>query len=96
MALSLGSIQAANHDEQLFTLSLLCTALGELFPPELQSDQERFLSALTSAPRGLRAMACIYDLDVSMTLDDLAWHFGNHNDERFLNTTRKASTSVLV
>ena len=32
-------------------------------------------------------MVGIYDLDVSMTLDDLAWHFGNHNDERFLQET---------
>ena len=32
-------------------------------------------------------MAATYDLDVSMALDDLAWHFGNHNDERFLQKT---------
>ncbi|HVR24173.1 MAG TPA: hypothetical protein VMU26_12750 [Candidatus Polarisedimenticolia bacterium] len=32
-------------------------------------------------------MVGIYDLDVSMTLDDLAWHFGNHSDERFLQET---------
>jgi hypothetical protein len=32
-------------------------------------------------------MAGIFDLDVSMALDDLAWHFGNHNDERFLQET---------
>jgi len=32
-------------------------------------------------------MVGIYDLDVSMTLDDLAWHFENQNDERFLQET---------
>jgi hypothetical protein len=35
----------------------------------------------------LRAMAGSYDLDVSMALDDLAWHFGSDNDERFLEET---------
>jgi hypothetical protein len=32
-------------------------------------------------------MVGIYDLDVSMTLVDLAWHFENQNDERFLQET---------
>jgi hypothetical protein len=86
VGLSLASIQAArDDDEQLF--NLLSTALGELFPPDMQSDRDLFLVALTNAPRGLRAMAGIYDLDASMAVDDLAWHFGNHSDERFLHET---------
>ena len=85
MSLSLAVTQAARDDEKLF--ELLSAALNELFPPELQGDRNQFLAALTNAPRGLRAMAGIVDLDVSMTLDDLAWHFGNHNDERFLEET---------
>lgn len=28
-------------------------------------------------PVGLRAMGATYDLDVSLALDDLGWHFGN-------------------
>ena len=28
-------------------------------------------------PVGLRAMAATFELDVSMALDDLGWHFGN-------------------
>jgi hypothetical protein len=32
-------------------------------------------------------MAGIYEFDVSMTLDSLAWHFGNQNDERDLRET---------
>jgi len=85
MSLNLAEIQAASDDEQLF--KLLTTALNELFPPELQNNPDQFLVALMSAPKGLRAMAGIFDLDVSMSLDDLAWHFGNHNDERFLHET---------
>lgn len=85
MSLSLAAIQTARDDEQLF--ELLSSALQELFPPELQSDREQFLVALAKAPRGLRAMAGIFDLDVSMSMDDLASHFLNHNDERFLQET---------
>lgn len=85
MILSLVSIQSAKDDQELF--ERLSETLKAMFPPELQEDREKFLTALQSAPRGLRAMAGIFDLDVSMALDDLAWHFGNHNDERFLQET---------
>ena len=85
MGLSVEAILATKKDDQLF--ELLSGALQELFPPELQEDRDRFIAALANAPRGLRAMAGIYDLDVSITVDDLAWHFGNHNDERFLEET---------
>ena len=32
-------------------------------------------------------MAGMHFFDVSMSLDDLAWHFGNQNDERDLRET---------
>ena len=32
-------------------------------------------------------MAGIHSLDVSMTMDDLAWHFGNHHDAFELQET---------
>jgi hypothetical protein len=85
MTLSLGDIQNAKNDEDLF--QRLTSALSEVFPPELQENRDQFYAALLSAPRGLRAMAGVYDLDVSMSLDDLAWHFANHDDERFLQET---------
>jgi hypothetical protein len=85
MTLSLADIENAKNDEDLF--QRLSSALSEVFPPELQDSRDQFYAALVAAPRGLRAMAGIYDLDVSMSLDDLAWHFGNHNDERFLQET---------
>jgi hypothetical protein len=85
MTVTLSDIQNASDDEELF--QRLSSALGEAFPPELQEKRDQFYAALLAAPRGLRAMAGIYDLDVSMTLDDLAWHFLNHNDERFLQET---------
>jgi hypothetical protein len=85
MSISLADVQSAKDDEELF--ERLSATLKQMFPPELQEDREQFLAALQRAPRGLRAMAGIFDLDVSMALDDLAWHFGNHNDERFLQET---------
>jgi hypothetical protein len=85
MSISLADIQGAKDDEELF--DRLSLALKKMFPPESQENREQFLVALQGAPRGLRAMASIFDLDVSMTLDDLAWHFGNHNDDRFLQET---------
>jgi hypothetical protein len=38
---------------------------------------ERFLQKIRTMPVGLRAMAATFELDVSMALDDLGWHFGN-------------------
>ncbi len=46
-----------------------------------------FKGALDAAPKGLRAMAGIHSLDVSITMDDLAWHFGNHQDDFDLQET---------
>ncbi|HEY6308410.1 MAG TPA: hypothetical protein VI488_18340 [Candidatus Angelobacter sp.] len=85
MNLNLADIQNAKTDDDLF--QRLSSALTEVFPPELQENRDQFYAALLAAPRGLRAMAGIYDLDVSMGLDDLAWHFGNHDDDRFLQET---------
>lgn len=85
MSLTVQDIQAAKDGQELF--DLLSATLQELFPPEIQEDPDRFLIALGKAPRGLRAMAGMHPLDVSMSMDDLAWHFGNHNDERFLEET---------
>jgi AcrR family transcriptional regulator len=83
--LTLADIQSAKDDEELF--QRLSSALTERSPPEAQEDRDKFYATLLAAPRGLRAMAGTYDLDVSLALDDLAWHFGNHNDERFLQET---------
>jgi hypothetical protein len=85
MTLTLADIQSAKDDDELF--QRLSSALTERFPPEAQEDRDKFYATLLAAPRGLRAIAGTYDLDVSLAPDDLAWHFGNHNDERFLHET---------
>jgi hypothetical protein len=55
----------------------------------LHDDLDAYVRALASLPTGLRSMAATYQLDVSITLDDLGWHFGNwHHHEYALETAR--------
>ena len=86
MALTTAQILSANSDEDL--LRLLQGELHELFPSESRRDNVVFLSRLQSAPIGLRAMAATFELDVSMALDDLAFHFLNHHDLDLYEETR--------
>src|SRR5581483_7573298 len=41
------------------------------------ADLDAFLKSIRAIPVGLRAMAATYQLDVSLCLDDLGWHFAN-------------------
>ena len=77
MALTAKQIRSTQADDEL--LGLLLGELKVLFPPDIRRDPAIFLSRLQSAPVGLRAMAVTYELDVSMAMDDLAWHFVNHH-----------------
>jgi hypothetical protein len=77
MALNKEQISKAGTDDEL--LNLLGGELQRLFPPEVRNDPVVYLSRLHAAPSGLRAMAATYELDVSLTMDDLAWHFVNHH-----------------
>jgi len=85
MALTVEAMRTAENDKVLF--DYLSAELQRLLPNDVQEDRDRYHQTLTSLPRGLRAMAGIYEFDVSMTLDSLAWHFGNQNDERDLRET---------
>jgi hypothetical protein len=85
MALTVETIRTAENDEALY--NLLSRELQRLLPEHLQEDRDRYHAALEHLPRGLRAMAGMHFFDVSMTLDDLAWHFGNQNEERDLHET---------
>jgi hypothetical protein len=86
MALTTTQILESPSDEDL--LRLLQGELNSLFPPESRRENCVFLSRLQSAPEGLRAMAATFELDVSMTLDDLAWHFVNHHDLDLFEETK--------
>jgi hypothetical protein len=67
-------LECAGHDE---LLELLFSDLRTRLPPEEPFHMERFLQKIRTIPVGLRAMAVTFELDVSMALDDLGWHFGN-------------------
>jgi hypothetical protein len=85
VALTIEQIHATGDSDALF--QLLSDELQRLLPSEKQEDRDWYFRTIETLPRGLRAMAGIYEFDVSMTMDDLAWHFGNQNDERDLRET---------
>jgi hypothetical protein len=85
MALTVEQITAAEDDKALF--DLLAAELQRLLPEEVREDPDEYYATLSSMPPGLRAMAGIYFFDVSMTMDSLAWHFGNQNDPRDVGET---------
>lgn len=71
-------------DEELF--EFLGAELDRRVPSR---NDEDYLGVLCLLPRGLRAMAATYELDVSLTLDDLGWHFGNWHDLERAEETAK-------
>jgi hypothetical protein len=72
-------------DEEIFK-SIADEAYRQL-PETLQADLDAYYAALPKLPPGIRAYAGIWDLDVSMAMDDIAWHFGNHDEERHIQET---------
>ena len=73
MALTEEHMRACKSDDELFRA--LSDELKRRLPPE--EDLDALVARLRGLPKGLRAMAAIYQLDVSMALDDLGWHFAN-------------------
>ena len=67
---------SASSDDELF--QLLAKELEKQISVNRESAE--FVAEIQKLPIGLRAMAATYELDVSLALDDLGWHFGNwHN-----------------
>lgn len=67
---------AATAEERL----QLIQALMKERIPEPRTELGLFVERLKTLPPGLRAMAATYELDVSLAMDGLGWHFGNwHN-----------------
>ena len=75
----------SSSDDELF--SLLGKELERRIPAKRGSND--FVTEIRSLPIGLRAMAATYELDVSLALDDLGWHFGNwHNADLATETAQ--------
>ena len=83
--LSPSRIAQTRSDEALF--KLLGGELKRLLPSYTSDDLEPFVTALAHLPRGLRTMAATYELDVSMALDDLGWHFANWHHQGLARET---------
>ena len=67
---------SASSDDELF--KLLAKELEKRISVNRASPE--FVTEIQKLPIGLRAMAATYELDVSLVMDDLGWHFGNwHN-----------------
>ncbi len=76
---------ASSSNDELFTL------LGKELESRVSAGRvsPEFVAQIRSLPVGLRAMAATYELDVSLTMDDLGWHFGNwHNRDLAEETAR--------
>jgi hypothetical protein len=80
-SLSAHALTAGSEDE---VFDLLSAQLSTRLPSR---DSPEFLLELRKLPRGLRAMAATYELDVSLALDDLGWHFGNWHDIELASET---------
>jgi hypothetical protein len=72
--MTIDAIRTSPSDDALY--DLLAHELASRLPnPRRPTDA--FVRELQMLPRGLRAMAATYELDVSLLSDDLGWHFGN-------------------
>lgn len=72
-------LHCETHDD-LF--DLLSQELQRRNPDGIDNDLDVYFRRLRTIPVGLRAMAIVHPLDVSVTLDDLGCHFNNwpHHD----------------
>jgi hypothetical protein len=98
VALTIEKIRSTENSEAL--LELLSEEWQRLLPAEALRNRDLYHRSLETLPRGLRAMAGMHFFDVSMALDNLAWHFGNQADERdrreTLNGLRELEMSEIA
>ncbi len=85
MSLSVSQIISARTDEEI--INLISADLNARLPEEIRENDDALLRAMQQLPRGLRAMAAIHRLDVSVALDDLTWHFYNNYSQDFARET---------
>jgi hypothetical protein len=69
--------------EEIF--STLSSSVNTLANP--YSDDGSYVAAIIPLPCGLRALAATHHLDVSLTLDDISWHFLNFGEPGLVRET---------
>jgi hypothetical protein len=74
-------------DEKLLeeVLSLLGKSVSSAADP--YSNDGSYAAAIASLPTGLRAMAATHHLDISLTMDDIGWHFLNFGEPGLVGET---------
>jgi hypothetical protein len=88
MALSEADIAECTDDAELF--ELLGLELTEHLPEgegDTDAALDAFVAKLATLPVGLRAMASIYQLDISLAHDDLGWHFAHWHHRGYCDET---------
>lgn len=85
MPIDILRIRNCVSDDELF--DLLGAELRRRLPDIDGETLDDFVVRLEALPRGFRAMAAIYRLDVSMALEDLAWHFRDCHHRGFAQAT---------
>jgi len=81
-----GRVVDAQTDQGI--LKVLSKQLNDRLPAP-QNGLDAFVSALKGLPPGLRAMAAIYQLDISISLDDFGWHFANWHHHGYSRETAR-------
>jgi hypothetical protein len=74
-------------DEELLKeiLSVLSKSVSSVADP--YSEDGSYAAAIASLPTGLRAMAATHHLDISLTMDDIGWHFLNFGEPGLVRET---------
>ncbi len=69
-------------DQLLTTLSKSVSSVADPY-----SDDGSYAAAIATLPTGLRAMASTHHLDISLTMDDIGWHFLNFGEPGLVRET---------
>lgn len=77
----------ALSDEDLLKqiLAVLSKSVSSVADP--YSEDGSYAAAIAALPVGLRAMAATHHLDVSLTMDDIGWHFLNFGEAALVRET---------
>jgi hypothetical protein len=74
-------------DEELLKeiFSALSKSVSSVADP--YSEDGSYAATINSLPTGLRAMAATHHLDISLTMDDIGWHFLNFGEPGLVRET---------
>src|ERR1700688_1477173 len=80
------SVLALSDEELLKEIfSVLSKSVSSVADP--YSEDGSYAAAIASLPMGLRAMAATHHLDISLTMDDIGWHFLNFGESSLVRET---------